>query len=88
MINSFQMSYTELAENTKELSREQVEQIGSGELLDWLYESRALADKLYASVEKGEKLGYEYMYARFPLVLEQLQKGGLRLASVLNEVFG
>ncbi|MDT0649041.1 S1/P1 nuclease [Autumnicola edwardsiae] len=88
MINSFQMSYTELAENTKELSREQVEQIKSGELLDWVYESRALADKLYASVEKGEKLGYEYMYARFPLVLEQLQKGGLRLASVLNEVFG
>ncbi|MDT0648081.1 S1/P1 nuclease [Zunongwangia sp. F260] len=87
MINSFQMSYTELAENTNELSKEQRAQITSGNLLDWVYESRDLADELYASVDSGEKLGYDYMYERFPLVLEQLQKGGLRLAEVLNEIY-
>ncbi|MDT0686780.1 S1/P1 nuclease [Autumnicola psychrophila] len=87
MINSFQMSYTELAENTNELSKEERAQITSGNLLDWVYESRDLADELYASVDSGEKLGYDYMYKRFPLVLEQLQKGGLRLAEVLNEIY-
>ncbi|MDT0642972.1 S1/P1 nuclease [Zunongwangia sp. F363] len=88
MIDSFQMSYTELAENTKDLSKEEMEKIKSGSLLDWVYESRDLADTLYASVDNGEKLGYEYMYERFPMVLEQLQKGGLRLAKVLNDIYG
>ncbi|MDT0688530.1 S1/P1 nuclease [Salegentibacter sp. F188] len=87
MINSFQMSYTELAENTRELSKQQEEQIIAGNVLDWMYESRDTANELYASVDTGEKLGYEYMYERFPMVLEQLQKGGLRLAKVLNEIF-
>ncbi|MGY5850314.1 S1/P1 nuclease [Salegentibacter sp. F14] len=87
MIDSFQMSYTELSENRKELSREELKQMQSGQLLDWVYESRALADVLYDSVEIGEKLGYEYMYKWFPTVRVQLQKGGIRLAKVLNEIY-
>ncbi|MDT0676730.1 S1/P1 nuclease [Autumnicola musiva] len=88
MIDSFQMSYTELAENTKNISKEEMEKIKSGSLLDWVYESRDLAGELYASVDNEDNLGYECMYDRFPLVLEQLHKGGLRLAKVLNGLFG
>ncbi|WP_424494582.1 S1/P1 nuclease [Salinimicrobium sp. GXAS 041] len=85
MINDFQMSYTELAENAEDLSKSEVKEIASGTILDWMYESKELSKKTYASVEIGEKLGYEYMYEWFPVVREQLQKGGIRLATVLNE---
>lgn len=87
MIDFYQMSYTELAMNTKDLSNTQIKAIQNGELLDWVYESRAKAEKLYAGIESGDKLGYSYMYEHMPTVLTQLQKGGLRLAKVLNDIF-
>lgn len=88
MIDSYQMSYSELAENSRTLSRAQIEAIEKGEVIDWVYESREMADELYDSVEVGEKLGYEYMYKHLPTVLKQLQKGGIRLAKILNEIYG
>ncbi|SDS15352.1 S1/P1 nuclease [Christiangramia echinicola] len=88
MIDFYQMSYTELALNTKELSKKEIKTIQNGKLLDWVYESRAMAEDLYAGVENGEKLGYSYMYKHMPAVLDQLQKGGLRLAKILNDIYG
>ncbi len=87
MIESYNMSYTELAENTRDLSKEEKQQIASGTFEDWMYESKELSKKVYASAEIGEKLGYRYMYDWFPVVQEQLQKGGIRLAQVLNEIY-
>ncbi len=87
MINSYQMSYTEISKTQKELSYNEIKKLEEGELLDWVYESRKIAEKLYDSIEIGEKLGYEYMYKWFPTVLGQLQKGGVRLAKVLNEIY-
>ena len=87
MIDSYQMSYTELAENRDQLSKYQVKAIQEGDLLDWVYESRNLAEKLYKSVEDDNDLGYKYMYEWFPTVRQQLQKGGIRLAKVLNDIY-
>ena len=88
MIESWNMSYTELAENTKTLSREQINQLQQGSVLDWTYESQELAKTIYRSAEQEEKLGYKYSYEHFGTVLTQLQKSGIRLAKILNEVFG
>jgi len=88
MIDSYQMSYSEMANNTFNLSKKKKEKIASGTFEDWMYESKILSEKVYASAEVGEKLSYNYMYDWFPVVGEQLQKGGIRLAQVLNEIFG
>lgn len=88
MIDSYQMSYTELTRTRQELTYEEIQTISSGALLDWVYESRDLAERLYEAVDVGDKLGYGYMYQWFPIVLEQLQKGGIRLATVLNGIYG
>ncbi|MBQ4805715.1 S1/P1 nuclease [Aquimarina sp. MMG015] len=88
MLDYYGMSYTELANNTDELSLSEIEAIKKGEVLDWIYESQSLAKKVYASANVGEKLGYKYMYNNFPIVRTQLQKGGIRLAKVLNDIFG
>lgn len=88
MINDFQMSFTELAESTDDLTAKEVKKIKEGSLLDWMYESKELSKKVYDSVEIGEKLGYEYMYEWFPVAHDQIQKGGIRLAKVLNDIFG
>lgn len=88
MIDGFQMSYTELADNAADLSRAEVKAISKGSVLDWMYESKELSDLVYDSVELGDKLGYEYSYQWLAVVREQLQKGGIRLAALLNEILG
>ncbi|MDY8137887.1 S1/P1 nuclease [Aquimarina sp. 2201CG5-10] len=88
MIDYYGMSYTELSKNTDRLSKAQLQVIENGDVLDWVHESQTLAKKVYASANTGEKLGYKYMYNYFPMVRSQLQKGGVRLAKILNEIFG
>ncbi len=88
MIDYYGMSYTELSDNTTALSKTQIIEIQKGSIIDWVYDSQHLAKKVYASANVGEKLSYRYMYNYFPIVRSQLQKGGIRLAKILNEIFG
>lgn len=88
MINSFNMTYTELANNTSALSKAQVKSLQEGTVVDWANESKVIAQKIYRSAKSEENLRYRYMYDHFKTVREQLQKGGIRLAKVLTEILG
>ena len=44
--------------------------------------------KIYAEVKEGDRLGYRYNYTNLPLVKDKLYKAGIRLAAVLNDLFG
>jgi len=88
MINHFGMTYTELSKNTDKISKEQVKFLQKGTITDWANETQTFAKKAYASAKIGENLKYRYMYDNFGLVRSQLQKGGIRLAKVLNEILG
>jgi hypothetical protein len=88
MIESYGMSYSEMAANEKSLSKQQVSEIQRGTILDWMYESRALCKDIYKGAEIGEKLSYKYSYDYMNTVRTQLQKSGIRLASILNDIFG
>lgn len=87
MIEHYNMTYTELANNSNEISKEQVALIQQGTVVDWANETQTFAVKAYASTEIGDNLRYEYMYNNFETVRSQLQKGGIRLAKVLNDLF-
>lgn len=68
-------------------SKEEVAQIQSGTLEDWLYDSHKIANKIYAQTTDGSKLSYDYQYKFNDTLERQLLYGGLRLAKVLNELF-
>ena len=87
MLEYYGMSYTELSKNTDMLTTDQINEIEKGSLIDWVQENQNLAKKVYNSTTSGEKLGYAYVYNNFPLVREQLQKGGIRLAKILNDIY-
>ncbi|MBK8518357.1 MAG: hypothetical protein IPL55_19355 [Saprospiraceae bacterium] len=59
---------------------------------EWFFESYQLADKIYAGIKPEQKLNYrdanEYNYANIEIIKQQLLKGGVRLAGLLNEIFG
>ncbi|PJB13088.1 MAG: S1/P1 Nuclease [Flavobacteriales bacterium CG_4_9_14_3_um_filter_40_17] len=87
MIDGYNMSYTELTENLPAISKEGKKQIMQSDLIDWVAETREVTKKIYASVHSGDKLGYNYSYDYFDTVRIQLQKAGLRLAKILNEIY-
>lgn len=87
MIEHYNMTYTELTDNANEISKEQVAFLQQGTTVDWVNDTHEFAMEVYATANKGDKLGYKYMYHNFGLVRSQLQKGGIRLAKVLNDLF-
>ncbi len=87
MINSYNMSYTELANALPKLTKKERKKVQEGTIYDWVEESQDLANEIYNSVEVGDKLGYSYSYKYMDTVRKQLQRGGLRLAKVLNDIF-
>lgn len=87
LIEEYNMTYTELAENSKSISEKQIEFIQSGTVQDWMAESREICEDVYANTKSGEDLRYNYMYRYMDTVRSQLQKGGVRLAGILNEIF-
>ena len=87
MINGFDMSYTELADNADALSKAQIKVIEAGTITDWVNETHTLANTVYKDVKTGDDLGYKYAYENLTLARSQLQKGGIRLAKLLNDIF-
>lgn len=86
LIDNTKYSYTEYARVLDVKSKEEIKQIQSGSLEDWLYESHQAANQLYASVKPGENYSYDYQQQYNALLERQLLHAGLRLAKILNEV--
>lgn len=54
----------------------------------WLFESNQIAEKLYTEIKPGDTLNYKYNFNHINTVNEQLLKAGVRLAGILNQLFG
>ncbi|GAB4840308.1 hypothetical protein Ancab_021074 [Ancistrocladus abbreviatus] len=49
---------------------------------------KAACDWAYPGVHEGSYLGDDYFYSRYPVVNKRLAMGGIRLAAILNRIFG
>lgn len=54
----------------------------------WLFDSKEIAEKIYASSKQDEKLNYKYNFQFIGTVNQQLLKAGVHLAGLLNQIFG
>lgn len=87
MIDEYQLSYTELAKSINHPTEDQVEQWQNSNVMDWATESMALRDQIY-DLPKDKSINYEYMYHNFDTVEKRLLQAGVRLAGLLNEIYG
>lgn len=55
-------------------------------VVEWVNDSRSYLDQVYTF--DGKHITTEYVKAHSSLIKNQLTKGGVRLAKVLNEIFG
>ncbi|MCK5824681.1 MAG: S1/P1 nuclease [Ichthyobacteriaceae bacterium] len=83
------LSYTEFASTMKKEPYLDVDKIKKGNIISWYTETKKLSYEVYNSVEPDHQdLSYGYNYKYFPVVKNQLNKAGIRLAKILNELFG
>lgn len=88
MIDDYGMSYSELAGSLPRWSGKTKKEVQEGTLLGWVEGVRQITNRVYGSVIVGEKLSYPYSYQWWDTVEELLLAGGLRLAAVLNAIYG
>lgn len=87
LVDSEKYSFTEYATVLNVCSPERKNEIQSGTLEEWMYDSHEIANMIYAITPAGSELSYNYNYKVRPIVDSQLQKAGLRLAKILNDLW-
>jgi hypothetical protein len=89
MIESQDLSYTEYVKAINHTTKSQRRQWQQQPLNEWFYESYQLAGKVYSSVTQPfQRLSFRYNFDHIAIVNSQLLKGGIRLAGILNSIFG
>ncbi len=89
LINFEQLSYSEYSEAINFSTSLQRKQWELGGLETWLFDSYQIVEKLYAeNMEGNQKLGYDYSFRHIVIINNQLLKAGIRLAYVLNTIYG
>ena len=86
MIERKELSFTELAASIDHATPIEIAAWQGGGTALWAEEAMQFRGRIYPK-ETGADLGYEYLYRNWPLVQQQLVKGGIRLAGVLNDLF-
>lgn len=87
MIDSKQYSYTELTNLVNHPTIEEVETWQSSTVEEWANECLVFRDGIY-DLPANHKINYEYRYKHWDTIKAQLCKGGVRLAGILNEIYG
>lgn len=80
-------SYSEWQQQVDRASRKEQKRIAQGCPNDWIEETVLLVRDIYARSSTGENLSYDYVAHYAPVVEQQLLKGGIRLAKILEELY-
>lgn len=86
MIDDTKLSYTELAQSLDRPSETEQASWQHASIRDWATESMGYRKQVYA-IGSG-KLSYPYPYKNFHIVRHRLLQAGVRLAGLLNEIYG
>ncbi|KEO72182.1 S1/P1 nuclease [Anditalea andensis] len=88
MIEGQNLSFSEIAQHlNRRANKNLVKEYQKATPIDWLKEAMALRPMVY-DVPDNNRLSYEYNYKYYNLVEERLLAGGLRLAGILNDIYG
>lgn len=80
-------TYTEWADQLDRLTAEQEQAQTRGNLDDWARQTHGIATRVYDYFPSGSKISYNQIAYWAPVIEEQLLRGGLRLAFILNSIY-
>ena len=88
LVDYQQLSYTEYATAINHPTKAQLTAWRNTSLADNVYESYQVVDQIYAKTHADDKLSYRYNFDFVDQLNEQLLKGGVRLAKIINDIYG
>ena len=87
LIDFQQLSYTEYASSINYTTKTLRKEWQAEPVIDWIWQSYQHAEKIYADTKPDSNLSYDYNFKFISVVNQQLLKGGVHLAGLLNEIF-
>ncbi|WP_421942176.1 S1/P1 nuclease [Pedobacter sp.] len=87
LIDYQQLSYTEYTKAINHPSAVQLYNWQNASLKDCVFESYQVCNKIYDNIKPEAKLSYRYNFEWIDILNEQLVKGGVRLAKILNDIY-
>ncbi len=87
IIDGQNLSYSEYVEWIDNASKEQVAKWKGDPLMTWVDESISYRPQVY-DLPESKKINYRYNYDNIAAVNSRLLKAGIRLAGVLEEIYG
>ncbi len=80
-------SYSEWQLQVDRASKKEQKAIVQGTPNDWIEETVVLANDIYEESATQQNLSYDYVAIYAPVIEQQFLKGGLRLATLLEEIY-
>lgn len=87
LIDFQQLSYTEYTKAINYVTAPEKSTWQKQPISQWIYDSYAISRKIYQDVKPDQKLSYKYNFDYLPILNQQLLKGGIHLAALLNQIF-
>lgn len=79
--------YTEWRQQIDRMPKTEREALCEGSVEDWFAETAVICGRIYEEIPAGANISYDEVARYAPVIEEQLLKGGLRLAAVLNSIY-
>ncbi len=87
MINEQKLSYTEYTAAIDFATDEQIKLWQNSSVLDWAYESKSYRGAIY-DLPEDKSINYRYTFDHIDTVNLRLLQAGIRLAGILNDIYG
>ncbi|HEY1025216.1 MAG TPA: S1/P1 nuclease [Sphingobacteriaceae bacterium] len=87
LIGSENLSFTEYARAINFATKAQLFTLQRQPLDHWVYDSYKIAENLYTVTKPESRLSYRYIYDHIATANQQLLRGGIHLAGLLDEIF-
>ncbi|MEP0712980.1 S1/P1 nuclease [Algoriphagus sp.] len=88
IIDGKAMSYSEIGDElSRRLNKDLIAGYRAGGMDTWLAEAVALRPSVY-NIPENKKISYAYGYENMPLIEERLIAASVRLAQILEEIYG
>ena len=87
IIDKQQLSYSEYTNWIDVAPQDQVTMWQNTSVLDWMEESVSFRESIY-TLPEDKNLSYNYVHDHIGQVNQRLLQAGVRLAAILNEIYG
>lgn len=88
LIKFQELSYTEYADAINHPTKQEFDKIAARNLKENIWDTYQITNKIYSLTAADDRLSYKYNFIFLQDMNDQLLKGGIHLATVLNDVFG